>query len=366
MFAKVSKKELVDKLGKILTLSNSKMDVLNNFIFTVSEEKSFIYATDTETAVKLPLNCNVISEGSVCIPTKRFYEIVKELSDEIEIESKDKWIHIISGRTQIKIATYPAEEYPVWEEKNYSFNVDITPEELESLIEKTLFASGDSDVRYVLNSLLFHIVPEKIIVIGTDGHRLSMATVNNNHGIQEELKLLVPKKSALLLRKFIKDCESLKMFFSDRDIKFQSENFEFSVRLYEGNYPDYTVVIPKINDKVASINKNTLVSAIKRVSAISLDSEIVKPVVLQLTKDIIEIECKTPDIGEAKESIVLEYNGENFLIGFNSKYLIDAISCASTEDVQLLMSESEKPIYIKELGNNGKVTYEHILMPIRL
>lgn len=366
MHTKVSKKELVDKLGKILTLSSSKMDVLNNFIFTVSEEKSFIYATDTETAVKLPLNCKIINEGSVCIPTKRFYEVVKELSDEIEIENKDKWIYIVSGKTQIKIATYPAEEYPVWEEKNYSFNVDINPEELESLIEKTLFASGDFDTRYVLNSLLFHIVPEKIIVIGTDGHRLSMATVNNNHGIQEELKLLVPKKSALLLRKFIKDCESLKMFFSDRDIKFQSENFEFSVRLYEGNYPDYTMVIPKTNDKVASINKNTLVSAVKRVSTISLDNEIVNPIVLQFAEDTVEIECKTPDVGEAKETVSLKYEGENFLIGLNSKYLIDAISCVSTDDVQLLMGENEKPVYIKELGSNGKVNYEHILMPVRL
>lgn len=365
MHIQALKKELVENLGKLIGITNSKIDALSNFVISASPEKTYLYASDTETAMKVFLQCDVIEEGNLCVNAKKFYEIVKELSENIEIRTKDKWVYIQSGQTAVKLATFPIEEYPTWQESEYMYSVDISCAELESLIDKTLFAVGEFDTRYVLNGILFHVLPEKIRFVGTDGHRLSIVTLPKEHNISDELKLLIPKKSIMLLKKNIKDCESIQIFLSEKFVKIQTDEFEMLIRLYEGSYPDYTVVIPSSMNKTVVLNKDAFISAIKRVSVVSSGIDAIKTVIMTLNNNDLELQCKVQDIGEAKDSLTVQYENEPFTIGFNAKYLIESLSCVDSEEVSLQMSEQDRPIYFKD--TNGKnISYEHIVMPIRM
>lgn len=364
----INKKELVNKVSKILPVATaSKIDTLNGFIFNVKNNSSFIYATDMEIAVKQNITCNIIEEGIVCIPAKHFYEIVKELDDNnlIEISENNNQIFITSGKTKVKLATYSVEEYPTWKEDTFTYELEMKCETVDKLIEKTEFSIGDNDARYVFNGMLIHLTNDSITFVSTDGHRLSVAkTLINNEKLAEPIKLILPKKGVSLLKKFASNCENITMYISNNFIRFKSTESELSIRLYEGNFPNYESVIPKHNDKKIIIDKKTFISTIKRISSIAVNNES-NPLVLKLSNNIMEIECSA-EIGEAREDLPVEYTNKPLTIGFNASYLEEAIDTVETEQVLITFSDSDKAVYVTEVNNTTEVIYEHVIMPIRI
>ena len=198
MLIRVKKENIEEKLSKIQNIVEKKgiMPVLNHFLLEAESNEGYIFATDLETAVKQPVEIDVLSSGKACIPARKFYEIVRELEDEIEIKLLDSWLLIQSGRTTYKLATLNPEEFPVWPQIGDSVKLNLTRDFLLTSIEKTLYSAGEADARYVLNGLLFHIKDGKDFrVVGTDGHRLALFRANLDEIYSKEKKVILSKKS---------------------------------------------------------------------------------------------------------------------------------------------------------------------------
>lgn len=363
------KKEIIQqKLSKIQNIVEKKgiMPVLNHFLLETDTDRGYILATDLETAVKQPLEMEVLSSGKACINARKFYEIVKELEEEIEIQLLDNWILIKSGRTNYKLATLNPDEFPVWPQIGDSTRLNLSRDFLLTAIEKTIYAAGEADARYVLNGLLFHIKDgNDFRVVGTDGHRLAVFKAKLD-GIEalEEKKVILSKKSLNELKKFLVDAESVIFNIGKTHVMFEIDGIVFLTRMIEGNYPDYEVVIPKHNDKVAIFDKKLMISSLRRVSVLSRENQ--NAVKMDFSEDLITLSASDPELGEAKDELTIDYQSSPIQIGFNAKYLMEAFSEISSDRGKITMSEPDRAVYITDADGSEQFKYECIVMPLRL
>lgn len=368
MNVRLNREMIHDKLSRIQNIVEKKgiMPVLNHCLFIAEQDGSYILATDLETAVRQPLEMEVKASGKVCIPARKFYEIVKELDEEIELNLVDNWLLVKSGRTTFRIATLNHDEFPVWPQIGESIKTDLSRDLLLTAIEKTLYAAGEADARYVLNGLLFHIKSNSDFrVVGTDGHRLALfktsIELNTEAG---DKKVILSKKSLNELRRFLSDVESITFNIGKTHVMFEMDGIVFLTRMIEGNYPDYEVVIPKHNDKVAIVDKKMMISSLKRVYVLSKERQ--NAIKMDFSDDLVVISSSDPELGEAKVELTIDYKSSPIQIGFNAKYLIEALEEISSDRAKITMSEPDRAVYITDADDTMQFKYESIVMPLRL
>ncbi len=368
MHVRVKKEEIQEKLSKIQNIVEKKsiMPILNHFLMDISEQDGFILATDLETAVKQPLKVDISEPGKACIHAKKFYEIVKELDEDIEISVVEQWLKIESGQSVFRIATLPADEFPVWPEIGDAVKINLTKDFLLTAIDKTIYAAGEADARYVLNGVLFHLTElGEFKVVGTDGHRLALfRAVAEDSLVKGEKKVILSKKSLNEMKRFLSDSESVSLYIGKTHVMCEMDGISFLTRMIEGNYPDYESVIPRDNDKVAIVDKNLFIASLKRVSVLTKERQ--NAVRTEWSKEGLVISSSDPEIGEAQDELKIEYQDEPFVIGFNAKYLIDALEEITSDKAKITMREPEKAVYITDATPCSSFIYECVVMPLRL
>lgn len=367
MHGKIKQKIIEERLSKIQNIIEKKgiMPVLNHCLISFNHEESFLLATDLETAVKIPLELEVISEGSVCAPARKLFEIVRELEDEVELNLFENWLFVKSGRSSFRLATLSAEEFPVWPQIGDSIRLNISRDLLLTAIEKTLYAAGEADARYVLNGLLFHIKEGALRVVGTDGHRLALLRASVDSDISgEERKVILSKKSLNELRRFLNDSEEVRILIGKTHVMFELDKTAFLTRMIEGNYPDYESVIPKLNDKVAIADRRNLIASLRRVNVLSKERQ--NAVKMEFSEDLVVLSSFDPELGEARDELTIDYQSPQIEIGFNAKYLIEALEEITHDQVKITMSEPDRAVYITDAGETKQFKYECIVMPLRL
>lgn len=367
MHVRVKKKEIQEKLSKIQNIVEKKsiMPVLNHFLMDVTEFGAYILATDLETAVKQPLDVEIIQPGRVCIPARKFYEIVKVVDEDIEFSLIEHWIKIQSGRSVFRLTILDPSEFPVWPQIEDVKKINLTSELLLTAIEKTIYAAGEADAKYVLNAILFHIKAPEFNVVGTDGHRLAhfQAVLEDSPLVEGEKKVVLSKKSLSELRKFLSDTKNVSFYIGKTHVMFEMDGISFLTRMIEGNYPDYEAVIPRNNDKVAIVDKDLFIASLERVSILSKERQ--NAVRTEWNKDSVVMSSSDPEVGEAIDELSVSYQDELFIISFNAKYLIDALENINSDKTKITMSESEKAVYITDVKPSTYL-YECVVMPLRL
>jgi DNA polymerase-3 subunit beta len=232
------------------------------------------------------------------------------------------------------------------------------------MIEKTLYSAGEADPRYTLNGVLFHIFGEqkKMLLVGTDSHRLAVIETDIDVPFTDELKLIVPRKTVTELKKFLTGIDGEISFdISQNHIRFNLFEKEFLTKLIEGSYPTYEQVIPKNNDKTAVISREEFITVLKRVSVINRDkSKIVK---IDINENEMEIFATDPELGEARDSMGVNFDGESFNVGFNSRYLLELLLSMETENVVVKFLDSQNPTLFMEEGTEA---YRCVIMPVRI
>lgn len=359
----VSKDELFSKLASIQGIieKRSTTPILSHFLLNATKEGATITATDLEIALKQPLNADVSKDGSMAVPARKLFEIVRELKGDILLESADgQWLKVKSGASHFRIACMPSEDFPELPSMESAEEFQVSSELLSKMIEKTLYAAGEADTRYTLNGLLFHLKPDSLTVVGTDGHRLSLITESMTTGVSDEKKLILPRKAAGELRKLLEGTELVTLRAGSNHMVFSINGITFFARLIEGTYPNYQQVIPK-NDKQLTANKEALVSAIRKVSVVSKDRS--NAVRIDLSGGSMKFSASSPDVGEAEDVIEVNYSGEELAIGFNARYLLDALSAVDGEDVAVELKDGLSPTLIKGIDDD---TYKCVVMPMRI
>jgi len=368
MHIRVSKEELQKKLGSIQSIVEKKttMPVLGHFLLSIREKDNSISATDLETAIKEPVEVlEILEEGELCMPARKLFEIVREIEVYITIESEGhEWVKVRSGRSNFRIACMNPEEFPKWPALKDRTVISLESRKLLNMIEKTIFSSGESDTRYTLNSLLFHIKPElkRFTVVGTDGHRLASMDETIEVALDEEIKVIIPRKSASELRKFLAQVDGeVVMEITEKHVSFHIGEVTFLVRLIEGTYPEYEQVLPANNEKKLEILREGFTKVLRRVSVISRDRN--SPVKIDVSPGLMTVTSSNPDIGEAMDEVEIGYDGDAVSLGFNARYLLDALNAMEKEKVFFELQEPLSPTLLTEEGNDR---YRCVVMPMRI
>lgn len=366
MKIKVQREELYKRLSDIQNVVEKKntMPVLNHFLLTVTKKGSYITATDLETAVKEPINIELIEDGVICIPARKLFEIVKEMEDDILLETMDsQWLKVKAGKSNFKISCLSPEDFPVWPSfENALEKFQLPVSLMKEMIEKSLYAAGESDTRYVLNSLLFHIKGEgNLSVVGTDGHRLALLQKKIAIEPKEERKLIVSRKAVSELRRFlIDDSRDIIITIGKNHVLFDIEEIQFLTRLIDGTYPNYEQVIPINNDKVLKVDKNSLIKALRRVSIMSRERS--NAVKMEIDSNNMILSAQNPDWGEAVDEVGVQYSGTPMTIFFNARYILDALNAMASENIVFKFNEPLSPVMILEEQRDD---YICIVMPMR-
>lgn len=367
MKLKMQKEEIQHALQNIQGIVDKKttMPILSHFLLKVNETVS-IMATDLDIALKGPLKAEILQRGSLCIPARKLFEIAREVEGEILLESQENnWVKVTSGKSTFKLMGLPEEDFPALPEISKSEELTIKAETFKTMIEKTIYATGESDTRYTLNGLLLHFIPKKknidFKIVGTDGHRLSVIAVKLEGSLPEEKKLILPKKAAMELKKLLEgNSGNITIYIDKNHLFFGTGDIMLTSRLIEGTYPNYEQVVPKNNDKQVVIDKVAFLKALKRTSIMS--RERTNAVRLDLESGKITLISMNPDVGEAREELAAQYKGDRMSIGYNARYVMDILQAMDGDSVQLDLQEPLSPTLLLEPENKG---YTCVVMPMR-
>jgi DNA polymerase-3 subunit beta len=343
--------------------------ILANVLMEAKDGEVRFLATDLEVALRSKCPATVTKPGSVTLPAKKLFEIVKSLPEtDIRIAEEKNGVKVAADRFDSKMQTLPREDFPTLPEAGGASSAALPRDAMKEMVAKTQFAITGEDTRYFLNGAQFVLRPDSMSLVATDGHRLALVTAGRDGKAkssgEEEVKAILPKKTLGELARLLSE--------GDGDIKYErGENhlfFEVAGRLLisrmiDGQFPAYERVIPKGNDKRIEFERDRLTNAVKRVALLS--NERSRAVKFQIEKGKVDVTSSSPDIGEAKETLPVEYNGAPMQICFNAQYVLDFLAAVSTDIVSLELKDEVSQAVMRPVGAEG-YEYTYVIMPMRV
>ncbi len=364
MDIRADKNELLGKISLGVNISSSKattLPILSNLLLETQKNKIKIVATDMEVGVLTSSAAIVKEEGSVTVPARKFYDIIRELPDgELDIQvSKNHTVQIKSGRSVFKVMGMDKEDYPQLPEPSLENAIEIEQSVLKEAIQLTSFAVSRDETRYVLNGILLSVKGDVFKCVATDGRRLAYFETKLAAKQKKEAEIIIPNKAAQELSKLLTWEGSAQIAVFQNKAVFCVGGTFLSASLIEGKFPNYEQVVPKGKTTTAQVNRNEFLQCLRR--AALLTSTEAPSVKLDFLKGRVMITARTPNLGEAKEELESQMEGKEMTIGFNPDYLLDALKNLETENVTVSLSDSDKPGVI-----GGKEGYLYVIMPMQI
>ncbi|MCM8795601.1 MAG: DNA polymerase III subunit beta [Candidatus Omnitrophica bacterium] len=362
MKIKINKDVLIEGIQKVQGVITSKttLPILSNVLIETQQDNLRLISTDLDLGITCVIPAEIQEPGAITVPAKRFSEIIKELpQDNITINTKKNNLVIIDTEVcQFKITGLPKEEFPKLPEFKDKQIIKLEQRELKEMIALTSFAVSFDETRYILNGILFQINQDKLTLVGTDGKRLALIERLLPESTQRDIRIIVPIKTIQELNRNLKEEGSLSLVLSGNQVMFELDGVVIVSRLIEGEFPDYKQVIPPPVENKLRLKREDFLWACRRAALLSTpDYQAVK---LELFKNKLVLSKSTPDIGESREELRVEYSGKEMVIGFNPTYLIDVLKNLTDETIEFELNESEKPGIIRRPG------YIYIVLPMRL
>src|SRR5438105_12523709 len=315
----VRKFDLLQELTLIQGVVERKttIPILANVLVRAEGGELGIAATDLEIGLKSLCPSKTTVPGTITLPAKRLYEIVRALPDkEIKFKRGEaNWVSVTCGATRFRIAGLPQEDFPALPEAKPSV-ASIPADVLAKLINRTIFAISTEDSKYTLSGALLLLKPGSITMVSTDGHRLAHAEkAETLEDVSEEIKVLVPRKAmSELVRMISESADTDRIGFSrdDNHLFFDMGKRLLISRMLTGQFPNYEAVLPRNNDRVVTLNREEIAGAIKRVAILS--DERSHTVKLQLGSGSMEITASHSDLGEAHQAMEDDHSKEALLV----------------------------------------------------
>ena len=366
----VRKFDLLQELTLIQGVVERKttIPILANVLVKAEGGELRIAATDLEIGLKSVCASKTTVPGTVTLPAKRLYEIVRALPDkEIKFKRGEaNWVAVTCGSSRFRIAGLPQEDFPALPEPKGTIG-KIPAGVLAKLITRTIFAISTEDSKFTLSGALLLLKPGSVTMVATDGHRL--AHIEKSEAldeVNEEIKVLVPRKAmSELVRMISESTETERIGFTrdDNHLFFDLGKRLLISRMLTGQFPNYEAVLPRNNDRVITVNRDELASAIKRVAILS--DERSRSVKLALSSGSMEITASHSDLGEAHETLEIDYDKEDFQVGFNYQYLLDFLTTADEPDISLEFKDGESAAQLRTQPPSD-YNYRYVVMPMRI
>lgn len=366
MQLKVEQQELLQALQFLSGVVEKRqtMPILSHLLLVAEDNLLTLTASDLQLEITTQLPANITTQGSTTAPARKLLDICRGLQEDNELafSSEGEQLKIQAGKSRFSLATLAPEDFPKQEPSQSGQPFRIPQRALRKLLERTYFAMARQDVRYYLNGLLFSIRNDSVRVVATDGHRLAMCEIPQETGIENEMDVILPRKSVLELRRLLNNEETpAEVTVSDNQLQLAFNTISFTTKLVDGRFPDYKRVIPGVGNKRLKGDRNRFHTALSRTAILS--NEKFRGVRLQLGDGILILQAQNPEHEEAIEELEVNYEGENLEIGFNVNYLLDALMAMETEEFTLEMTNADSSGLLKEVGDD---TSQYVVMPMRL
>jgi len=356
------------RISGVLNSSNS-LPILDNFLFELSDGSLTISASDLENTMKTSVRPDESREGgNIAIPAKLLLDILKNFSDQplsFAIDRSTFGIEISSDYGKYKLVGQNADDFPKSPEMGNSDELEVSGEIIASAIDKTLFATGNDDLRPVMSGVFCQFSTENLIFVATDAHKL-VRYGRSDSSASKSSDFILPKKPLNLLKQNLSGSEQVKIVYNDTTVRFSFDTIELTCRLIDGKYPNYEAVIPVENPNVLTVDRLSFLNSIKRVSIFS--NKTTHQVKLRVAGSELTLSAEDLDFSnEAKERLTCNYNGDDLEIGFNSKFLMEMLNHIHTQEVILEMSEPNRAgILLPSSNTNADEDILMLVMPVMI
>ncbi|MBI5415647.1 MAG: DNA polymerase III subunit beta, partial [Candidatus Omnitrophica bacterium] len=316
--------------------------------------------TDLDIGISCEIPVDIIEEGAITIPAKRFSDIVRELPfGDISVSvKKNNQVDIEGKQCRFKLNGLPREEFPKFPEFKDKEAIVVEQSVLGEMLRLTVFAVSHEESRYVLNGVLLEISDDIIRIVATDGRRLAKIEKKLSAPVKKNIALILPVKAVQEISRNLKEDGTLSFVVGTNQVLFDINGVLIATRVIEGEFPNYNQVIPKPVKNRIRMNTQEFLSSIRRANLLATpDFQAVK---FEIFPNKLVISKSTPDVGESREVIPVEYEGEEMMVGFNPQLLIDFLKNINEEQVQMEIVGTDKPAVMRLQD------YLYLALPMRI
>ncbi len=339
------------------------LPILSNVLVRAVNDRIEMSATDLEVGIKIVVPGIIHDEGAITVSARKLSEIVRELPPEeikLKTTATDR-VEITCGDGVYKIIGLPDEEFPSLPSISSDY-FTVDGEVLRSTIDKTEFAASTEETRYFLNGLYLYMTPEVSQVVATDGRRLAVASSESlTPAPEKSIGVIIPLKAVREIVRTFEESVEVRICLLENQIVFADGEATLTSRLVEGDYPKYDQIIPKDHENRTIVSAEKLLSAIRRVALLS------NPKTFSIRLDIYEsqirVSAKTPELGEAYETVNTESGSGSLEVAFDARYLMDALRHIHTEFVAIEFKDSQSATVLKPVSDDNHLC---LIMPMRL
>jgi len=362
----INKETLLEPLQKVIGVIERRqtLPILSNVYLSIQNGHLKLTGTDLEVQISTDTITNNAEDFKITVAARKLLDICRSLpaNAEIKFSFKESVLVITSGKSRFTLRTLPADEYPLFDESNYTHHVNIEQGVLFKAFSKTIFCMAQQDVRYYLNGLMMEVVDGELQTVASDGHRLALFKKHLENETQSINQVIIPRKAAQELLKLMDKYEGIiDIKLAKNNINFTFGDVQLNAKLIDGRFPDFKNVIPEETKHSFTIDKQSFKSALSRVSILS--NEKYKGIRLDLSNQLMTINANNPEQDEAIEEVMVDYEGDEMSMGFNSSYLMDALNVIESENVQVSFTDTNSSCLLE---NPTDKSSRFIIMPMRI
>ncbi|HEX7832375.1 MAG TPA: DNA polymerase III subunit beta [Thermoanaerobaculia bacterium] len=351
----------------------STIPILSNVLLRAADGRLQIAATDLDVTILSSCAARVTTAGGVTIEAKRLFDVVRSMPDEdvhITLQENNS-VLIESGTAKFRLLGLPAEDYPTLPTVNSTEAYSIPLDELKTMVGKVKFAITHEETRFQLNGALLKVQPNKLEMVATDGHRMALinfpSAITGKGKKGTDLTILIPRKALdEILRLESGEEGTVRFGVSDNQLFFEAGDRRLLARMIDVNFPNYMEVISRDNDRRVMVDRERLLSTIKRVSLVA--NERTRAVRFDFAPGKLTVSSTNPELGDARETVPIDYAGQPFFVGLNAAYVMDFLSATDTPTVSLDLKDENSQCIGRPATAAEDLPYDYlyVVMPMRL
>lgn len=338
------------------------LPILANVLLEAEGESMRMTATDLEVGARVSVPAKVGGKGAITVSARKLAEIVKELAAAaVALKvTENVTVNLRCGGATYRLVGLAPDDFPPVVPASPQSWVTLEAKTLREMLTQTSFAVSHDETRYALNGVLFAFQGKDVRMVATDGHRLAFSTRSLGQAIPTATGI-VPRKAVTEIMRVLGAGEEVQIAITENQFVLQMPNFVMTARLIEGQFPNYDAVIPRTQPGRLAAPRSSLTAALRRVAVMAEERN--KPVKLALSPGSLKMTASSQELGEAEEILEVEYAGEEMVIGFNSRYLLEAMAALDKDQVMFEIKDAQSPGVIKSVEDEG---YCCVIMPMRI
>lgn len=350
----------------------STIPILSNVLLRAVGDTLFIAATDLDVTIQTSCAATAKVDGSVTVEAKRFFDVVRSLPEEdVRLTVQENYSLLIeSGSAKFRLLGLPAEDYPTLPKIDSTGGYSIQLKDLKEMVSKVIFAITHEETRFQLNGALLKVLPDRMEMCATDGHRMALVNLPQESEKKtkkgEDLTILIPRKALHeLMRIDSGDAGTIRFGVSENHLFFEAAETLLMARLIDVNFPNYMEVIARDNDRKVIVDRERLLATIRRVSLVA--NERTRAVRFDFAPGKLTVSSTNPELGDARETVAVEYAGAPFHVGLNAAYVTDFLSALPTTGVSLELKDENSQCIARPLESDAlPYDYTYVVMPMRI